>query len=108
MALTWVLDDRQLVGNKREVAGSVTFDSSYPTGGEVFTPAALGLTALTDFQVEIDATAGYVPVWNRSVSAPKLMAFYGDNNNAADGPLIEVPDTTNIATAIARFRATGY
>lgn len=109
MALTWTLDSdgRQLIGKQRSVAGSVTFDSSYPTGGEAFTAADLGLTFLSSFEVEIDATAGYVPVWNRSTTAPKLMAFYGDNNNAADGPLIEVPNTTNIATAVARFVAYG-
>ena len=110
MALTWTFDSqgRQLVGNQRQITGSVTFDSSYVTGGEPFTPADVGLTALLSFEVELDATAGYVPVWNRSTTAPKLMAFYGDNNNAADGPLIEVPNATNIATSVCRFAAYGY
>ena len=111
MALTWTFDSQggnQLIGTQRVRKGTVTFDSSYATGGETFTPADLGLAFLTDLQVEVDATAGYVPVWNRSTTAPKLMAFYGDNNNAADGPLIEVPNATNIATAAARFTAYGY
>lgn len=107
MALTFALDDRQLVGNKRQVSGTVTFDSSYPTNGESFTAADLGLTAITNFEAQ-PSTVGYVAVWDRSTSAPKLMAFYGDNNNASDGPLIEVPNATSLTTSVHRFVATGY
>lgn len=107
MALTFSLDDRQLVGNKRQVRGTVTFDSSYATGGETFTPADFGLTAITDVQAQ-PSTVGYVAVWNRSTTAPKLMAFYGDNNNASDGALIEVPNTTDISTSVHRIAVTGY
>lgn len=107
MALTFALDDRQLVGNKRQVSGTVTFDSSYVTGGEPFTAADLGLTAITNFEAQ-PSSVGYVATWDRSTSAPKLIALYGDNNNAADGPLIEVPNATNIATSVHRFVATGY
>lgn len=109
MALTFSIDNngRQLVGTVRTVSGTVTFDSSYVTGGEPFTPAEVGLAYLSDFDCE-PSTTGYVPVWDRSTNAPKLMAFYGDNNNASDGPLIEVPAATNLSTVVARFTATGY
>lgn len=110
MALTFAIDQdsgRQLVGTCREVRGTVTFDSSYATGGESFTAADLGLTQITDFTCELGAT-GYAGVWDRSKTAPKLMAFYGDNNNASDGPLIEVPSTTNLSTVVCRFAAQGY
>ena len=107
MALTYTLDDRQLIGTKRCVRGSVTFDSSYVTGGEPFTAADFGLTAITDVEAQT-STTGYVIMWDRSTTAPKLMAFYGDNNNAADGPLIEVPNTTNLSTVVARVAVYGY
>lgn len=38
---------------------------------------------------------GYVPVWD-SVN-DKLSVYYGDNNNASDGPLIEVPTTPDLS-----------
>lgn len=38
MALTVSIVKRNVVGNQREAIADVTFDSSYPTGGESFTP----------------------------------------------------------------------
>lgn len=39
MALTFSTVKRNIVGSQREWIGDVTFDNSYPTGGEAFTPA---------------------------------------------------------------------
>ena len=52
-----------------------------------------GLGQLEELEVRPglgSSTTGYVPVWNRSVSSPLLLVFMGDNNNASDGPLVEV------------------
>lgn len=38
MALTISIIKRNVVGAQKEVIADVTFDSSYPTGGESFTP----------------------------------------------------------------------
>lgn len=38
MALTVTIVKRNVVGAQREVIADVTFDNSYPTGGEAFTP----------------------------------------------------------------------
>jgi hypothetical protein len=38
MALTVSVVKKNVVGNQREVIADVTFDSSYPTGGEAFIP----------------------------------------------------------------------
>lgn len=38
MALTVAVIKRNVVGSQREVIADVTFDSSYPTGGEAFVP----------------------------------------------------------------------
>ena len=39
MALTFTTVKRNVVGNQREWIGDITFDSSYPTGGEAFAPS---------------------------------------------------------------------
>jgi hypothetical protein len=54
----------------------------------------IGLTRITAL-VPV-ANTGYVPVWDKANS--KLKVFYGDNNNNTDGPLIEIPNTTDIST----------
>lgn len=107
MALTITPTMRRSVGNKAEVSGTLAFDNSYTTGGLAFTLASVGLSALDELRLQPPIT-GYVPVWDGSTSAPKVMAFYGDNNNAADGPLIEVPNATNLSTVTnVRFTAIG-
>lgn len=107
MALTITVETTEIVGRHREVRGLVTFDSSYPTNGEAVTPADFGLTQLTDLRLEA-GPGGYVPVWNQSTTAAKLKVLMGDNNNASDGPLIEVANTTNLSAVVARYTATGY
>lgn len=111
MALTYSVQTPQLVGTKRVVRGTITFDSSYATGGETFATTAIGLGQLTGLTVEAglgSSTTGYVPVWNRSTSAPKVLALMGDNNNAADGPLIEVASTTDLSALVCGFVAEGF
>jgi hypothetical protein len=39
MALTVTTVKKNVVGNQREWIGDITFDSSYPTGGELFEPS---------------------------------------------------------------------
>lgn len=76
---------------------SVPLDNSYPTGGYAFDVA---------FQQKVKATrkplgfiagdcAGYFPVYDPA--AGKLKIYYIDNNNAADGPMIEVPNATDLS-----------
>lgn len=111
MALTVTANPPQLVGTRRRVTGTITFDSSYLTGGETFTPANIGLGQLEELEVRPglgSSTTGYVPVWNRSTSAPKVLALMGDNNNASDGPLIEVASTTDLSAFVCSYEATGY
>lgn len=100
-SITWA---SEVPGTRREVRGTITFDSSYPTGGEAVTLAQLGLTRLDWLSVE--TTDGYVPAWDGSTSAPKVKLFWVDTT--VDGaPLAEVASTTNVATVVARFHATG-
>lgn len=106
MALSYSLDGPvQYEGTKRVVRGTITFDSSYPTGGEAVTVASLGLVKLEDLTLSGDD--GYVLRWNRSASSPLILAYMGDNNNASDGPLIEVANTTDLSAVVTRFTAVG-
>lgn len=43
MALTVAVTRRVVAGDQNIVTGTIAFDSSYPTGGESFTPADIGL-----------------------------------------------------------------
>jgi hypothetical protein len=79
--------------------GTIALDSSYPTGGEAID---LGLNERVDFLVT-SPSGGYVGLWD--ATNQKLLMYYGDNNNASDGALIQVPDTTDLSalTAIPFF-----
>lgn len=67
-----------------------TLDAAYAAGGYAVTPAQLGLASI-DLILPCP-TSGYVPEWDYTNA--KLKVMYGDNNNASDGPLIEVPNAT--------------
>lgn len=56
MALTVVISDQGIAGNLRWVRGTVAFDSSYPTGGESFTAANIGLRVIDS--IHFHHTAG--------------------------------------------------
>lgn len=57
MALTVSVVKQIRTGNLRGTIADVTFDSSYPTGGELLAPELLGLHSLDFF--EVDANPGY-------------------------------------------------
>lgn len=46
MALTVAVTRRVVAGHQNIVTGTIAFDSSYPTGGEAFTAANLGLRTI--------------------------------------------------------------
>lgn len=60
------------LGSKRAVNGKITFDSSYPTGGESLTPANIGLGVIDSITFN-QGEDGYVFKYNFSTS--KVMAF---------------------------------
>lgn len=95
MALSFSEVVKTTLGHKRLVVTKATFDSSYPTGGEALAAADIGLQEINAIFAELGDT-GYVIRHDKTNG--KLMAYYGDNNNASDGPLIEVPNATNLST----------
>lgn len=59
------------VGTQYKINGQITFDSSYPTGGEVLTASQLGLTYIESFEVPVDA-GGYTFGSNLTTPATSL------------------------------------
>jgi len=76
---------------------TVVLDSSYPTGG--YTGLAAKLTAAASRTPTIIAlfaqSSGYVAHWDYANS--KLMVYHADYDAVADGPLIQVPDATDLS-----------
>ena len=108
--LTYSVEPPQLVGTKRQVSGTFTFDAAYVTEGEPVSVAALGLSALTDLRVGTglaSATTACAAAWNRSTSAPKVLAFYGDGTDPV-AALIEAGSTDDLSGLVVPFTATGY
>lgn len=86
------------VVRKSQVTGPVNYDEisfagdgAYPANGtaafQAAVRAALGKGNVTILYVVPQDCGGYVPVYDNV--ADKLKVYYADNNNAADGPLIE-------------------
>lgn len=79
MALTFSGLVRNVNGSKRENYGVITFDSSYPTGGESLTPHDVGLSVIQNLQVE--PLTSVVSTFNTSLqfaydyTAQKLIAY---------------------------------
>lgn len=111
MALTLTKVDAFVVGDRQARIYDVVFDSSYPLGGEAVTPASFGLTHFISAVIAGVArdpdTADNAFALDYDATNKKLILFYGDNNNAADGPLIELPDTTSAAAYTARVVVIG-
>lgn len=84
-----------ILGAKQRISvTTITGDSSYATGGYAITANQVNFSRITAV-LAVGANTGYVPVWDAANS--KLKVFYGDNNNASDGPLIEVPAATDLS-----------
>lgn len=101
MGLAFTKETDWVSGPKRHWVGKITFDSSYPTGGEALTASDFGLQVLED--LIINPTLGYVFHWDKTNA--KVIAYRSAGSAAA---LAEVPDTTNLSTVGARAFAIGY
>lgn len=94
----------EVPGNRKFVTATVTFDSSYATGGEAISLTSLGLNRL-DFIWAVTQD-GYVPAWDGSTTAPKVKLFWVDTTT--DGAaLAEVPSTTDVSSVVVRIFAFG-
>lgn len=111
MAATITVVRRETYGSRHHVTINILFDGSYPTGGYPVSAADCGLgtlETLTPVNVGgdvIGAPDGNIVQYNPLTG--KLLVLYGDNNNAADGPLIELPNGTGLSLHSANMEAVG-
>ena len=105
MALSFGTIERTKVQRRYLNFVAVTWDATYPAGGELVTPSNFGLSRL-DYLVALDA-AGFIVQYIASTGAIK--AFYFDYNAAADGLAIEVAvgDTAILSGIVTNFLAIG-
>jgi hypothetical protein len=105
MAVTVTITNRKVSDNEVEVRGTILFDASYPTGGEAITIGTLGLSTLKE--IFPYPSAGVVPVWNRSKTAPKILLYWVDTST--DGAaMAEVVDTTDLAAVVTALPFIAY
>jgi|6_EtaG_2_1085325.scaffolds.fasta_scaffold25544_2 hypothetical protein len=105
MALTITVPDagRTVIGNKRLVFGTIAFDTTYDNeaaGGESLTAGDLGLDKIDYISFTSDVVQCY---W----ASDLLIAYYGDNDAAANGEFVEVTDSDDISAANVGFFAIG-
>lgn len=98
------------LGPYRVKVSNVTFDNSYPTGGEPLTAAQLGLTTILSVICEQGVTATRTTAITAyyDVAASKLVAYRIDGSPAGQAAIPEVASTTDLSTFTVRLIAIGY
>lgn len=86
MALTLAQDRRTVMGDRRVSFARITFDASYPTGGEAFTPGMFGMTQI-DAVVQHNISTHSVAY---SATTGKLLAY-------TVASAAQVADTTDLS-----------
>lgn len=107
MAVSVSIVAKNAVGNQYEVVADITFDSSYPTGGElvgvneIFGPA---------FGAGVVTTMHYIDAQPRRTGATHFFAYdYANSKLLAYTAAMatEVTNATDLSAAIVRVRALG-
>ena len=95
--------------NKLVQIKEITLTSTYVTGGHAYSVTAdfdLRVVELIEFLGPFrNSTNMVIPVWDRTNS--KIM-FFWPNADAADGPLIEVANATDLSSYVGIVKAIGY
>lgn len=96
MAVTSTILKKRVPGNRREVVGTVTFDNSYPTGGEAWVAeTATGLSTI-DY-IHFTPVNGYT--FQRNAAGTLLLAYVSGGT--------EVANLTDLSAITTRFVAVG-
>lgn len=103
MAATISVKDRLKLSNAFATVTDVTFDSSYVTGGLAVDPGSLGLESVALLQAS--NSGGYA--FEYDYTNKKLKAYRADYDAVADGPLVEVPATTNLSAVTTKVISFG-
>lgn len=101
MSLSFSNEEQQSLGSVRGVTGIITFDSSYPTGGEPFVASDIGLGEILSIGIN-QGEDGYVFHWDR---ANDTIIVY--ESAGANAPLTEVANLTDLSGVVVEFIASG-
>jgi hypothetical protein len=105
VALTFSGLQSTVMGNRRVVTGTFTWDSSYADNGEALTPANLGLSSISFIQIspslKSDGSAAVDAIYD--YTNQKVIAVW--SSTGAVNP--EVTATTDLSTYSSRFLAFG-
>ncbi len=88
-------DADKRIGKDRLWIGKMTFDASYPTGGE-------SLAALVPESkiLSMWGASGGGYKYEFDYDNQKLKVMQGDNDNGSDAPAVEVPNETDLSSLI--------
>ena len=86
-------DTTGVPGDMKYVIKTITFDSSYPTGGESLTPADAGFDSF--HVVTAHQKSGYT--FEMDYTNNKLLAYYYDYNGSADAAAIQVANAVDLS-----------
>ena len=90
-------DNTGVPGDMRYTIKTITFDNSYPTGGESITAADVGLESIALVLFSPDKN-GYVAQFDYTNSKIALYSAGGDDDTGLD----EVGNTTNASAVVVR------
>jgi hypothetical protein len=109
LTITKVTGADTTFGNKRIKTRDITFDSSYPTGGEALTAADVGLTKI-DNVLSVGTATNSAGTLAHNVrydfTNSKLQAF--ETGAAVDGPHKEATSTADLSAYSARLTFIGH
>lgn len=94
MALTVTVTNRENMGSRAMTHGTIDFDSSYPTNGEVLLANTLKMASVD--MIIVTSKNGYV--FEYDYANEKVKAYYADYDAVADGALIEVANEVDLAS----------
>ena len=107
MPLTFANREDLSVGNERGVRVDITFDASYPSGGEPLTPGDLGLGRVNQLVADVigeGTDAGRVIKYDRT---NELLLAHEGIGGAVVGPFPEVPNAFDLSDLTVRVTAYG-
>lgn len=100
MALSVTINDRDVWGSHQVRFATVTFDSSYPTGGEIPTAADFQLAEIKNLVVHSADDATYRPVYVPSTGAIKLYVEDGTSGIEAEAANASDQSAVNVEVVV--------
>lgn len=107
MALSLTYGERQNPGSQFMIPATVTFDSSYLTGGETLTAATFGLDRFENIVVTDSEGYTYDTDIATGGATALLKAYYADYSTSTDGALIEVANTVDLSAVSVNIMVYG-